>query len=195
MAHERSIGIEVGGRNFNIPTVYNDAQLEPDEAVYLFKQGKIRPLGQYSTQMEADTEAEKRSQEHTETPPDLQKNYEGIGSFLKTLIQPTIDAYQQDVSDISEGSLPRQAVKTAGQAMNVLGNPALTPTLPALIYSRKTFDPQTGWQVSKQVAPGGDWLSLFTRQGGLGEFLQNLLIQMEKARGVYDVPEFMKRAR
>lgn len=62
--HEQSIGIDVGGRFFNLPTVVNGQQISPDQAVQLFRQGKLRPLGQYSTQVEADREAAKRSQQH-----------------------------------------------------------------------------------------------------------------------------------
>ena len=61
MSHEQSIGIEMDGRYFNLPTVYNGQKVSERDAVELFRQGKIRPLGQYSTQVEADREASKRS--------------------------------------------------------------------------------------------------------------------------------------
>ena len=61
MAHEKSIGIEVGGRHFNIPTVVNGVELPPQDAIRFFMQGTLRPLGMYSTKEEADREARKRS--------------------------------------------------------------------------------------------------------------------------------------
>ena len=59
--HEKSIGIGVEGRHFNIPTVVNGKQLKDEEAIKEFRAGRLRPLGQYSTQVEADREAGKRS--------------------------------------------------------------------------------------------------------------------------------------
>lgn len=66
--HEKSIGIEVGGRYFNIPTVVNGQELSPEDAVKFFMHGTLRPLGMYSTQVEADRAAAKRSFSKKERP-------------------------------------------------------------------------------------------------------------------------------
>ena len=47
--HEKSIGIEVGGRHFNIPTVVDGVEIPKEDAVKFFMHGTLRPLGQYST--------------------------------------------------------------------------------------------------------------------------------------------------
>lgn len=64
--HEKSIGIEVDGRHFNIPTVVNGVELPPKDAIRFFMSGGIRPLGMYSTKAEADREAGRRSKEEVE---------------------------------------------------------------------------------------------------------------------------------
>lgn len=107
----------------------------------------------------------------------------GLLNAVKSGAQGTADAFQQDVDAVSEGQLPPQAMKAGGQIINAMGNPAVNPVTPALRYSRQVFDPNSGWKtVEEKMVPGGDWFTLFTRQGGLGDFLQNLLKQIEKAR-------------
>ncbi|SRR6266446_3146476 len=115
---------------------------------------------------------------------------DGFGSFLSGLLdslkmgaQSTADAYQQDVQSMQEGKLPQQAITAGGQALQSLGNPSINPTIPAVRYVTMVFDPEKGWieQAAKNYA-GGDWLQMFTRQGGLGNFLEELLKLSEQPR-------------
>src|SRR5580765_4310639 len=116
MSHEESIGVEVGGRQFNIPTVFNGRRVSDEEAVYLFKTGQLRPLGQYSTQVEADREADKRSKSfHDDQPAAAMQQEGGFQSFLSGLLksiqsgaQGTADAFQEDVDAVKERRLPPQ---------------------------------------------------------------------------------------
>ena len=62
MAHEKSIGIEVGGKVFNIRTVINGKQVSNAEAVRLFMSGKVKALqGPFKTDKEAEIAAKLRS--------------------------------------------------------------------------------------------------------------------------------------
>ena len=130
MSHEESIGVEVGGRQFNIPTVYNGRRVSDEEAVYLFKTGQLRPLGQYSTQVEADREADARSKSfHEEQPsPATMQQEGGFRKFLSGLLrsiqsgaQGTADAFYQDVDAVKNRQLPPQALKAGGQVLNAMG--------------------------------------------------------------------------
>ena len=115
---------------------------------------------------------------------------DGFGAFLSGLLnaissgaRSTADAFQQDVDSVSEGKLPQQAIKAGGQIIGAMGNQAVNPVTPALRHMRQVFDPKTGWKtVEEQIVPGGDWFTLFTRQGGFGSFLENLLKAMEGSR-------------
>lgn len=115
---------------------------------------------------------------------------DGFGDFLSGLLKAftsgarsTADAFQEDVDAVSRGTLPPQAMKAGGQIIGAMANPSVNPVVPAMRYTRRVFDPQTGWQNEiDKVYPGGDWLTLFTRQGGFGDFLSNLLKAMEKGR-------------
>jgi len=58
MTHEKSIGIEVGGKHFNIPTVVKGKQVSDSEAVKLFRSGKLKALtGPHPTRQTAKTAA------------------------------------------------------------------------------------------------------------------------------------------
>ena len=61
MSHEKTISFEMNGRHFVIPTVIGDHKVDPEEAIRLFRTGAIRPFGQFSTQIEADSYARERS--------------------------------------------------------------------------------------------------------------------------------------
>ena len=61
MSHEKTIGVEFAGRHFVIPTVINGKEVTADQAVDAFKQGRVRPFGQFSTQVQADEFARERS--------------------------------------------------------------------------------------------------------------------------------------
>lgn len=128
----------------------------------------------------------------------LQENYEGIGGFLSGLIdaasrgaRSTMDAAQEDFDLIKQGRAPRQAIKAGGQVIGAMGNPAVNPTIPALQYTRKVFDPQTGWQTINKVYPGGDWFSIFARMGGFGDPIARLLAAFE--RGQSDLSPGLKK--
>jgi hypothetical protein len=61
MSHEKSITVGIEGRWFNLPTVYDGVEHDPGVAVEHFRRGKLRPLGQYSTEEDALREAVSRS--------------------------------------------------------------------------------------------------------------------------------------
>ena len=58
---ERTIGIEVDGRNVNIPTIVNGKQLTKDQAVQEFLKGNNPAVGDFGTREEADKAAIQRS--------------------------------------------------------------------------------------------------------------------------------------
>lgn len=58
---EESITVEVDGRYYNIPTIYNGVRLPPQAAELLFKAGQNKPLGEYQTLEEAVAAAKARS--------------------------------------------------------------------------------------------------------------------------------------
>lgn len=62
MSHEQSITIEMDGKHYILPTVYQGKKVTDDEAVGLFRQGKIKELGVFNSQREADAAAKKRSE-------------------------------------------------------------------------------------------------------------------------------------
>ena len=115
---------------------------------------------------------------------------DGFGSFLSGLLdslkmgaQSTADAYQQDLQSMQEGKLPQQAISAGGQVLQSMGNPSINPTIPAMRNVTMIFDPDKGWQeAASKVYPGGNWLEMFTRQGGLGNFLEALLKLSEQPR-------------
>lgn len=115
---------------------------------------------------------------------------DGFSEFLSGLLdaikggaRSTTDAFQEDVQAVQEGKLPSQAITAGGQLIGALGSPSINPTIPAMRYVKRAFDPQRGWyEVANKVYPGGDWLQMFTRQGGLGNFLEALLKLSEQPR-------------
>ena len=115
---------------------------------------------------------------------------DGFGEFVSGLLkafssgaQGTADAFQQDVDSVSRGTLPSQAIKAGGQIIGAMGNPSVNPVTPALKWSRQVFDPNSGWKTAEEkIIPGGDWFTLFMRQGGFGDFFQTLLKAMEKGK-------------
>lgn len=61
MSHEQSITVEMDGKHYNLPTVYNGKKVSNDDAVRLFKEGKIKHLGVYDAQDKAGAGAKERS--------------------------------------------------------------------------------------------------------------------------------------
>jgi hypothetical protein len=115
---------------------------------------------------------------------------DNFGAFLSGLLDAittgargTADAFQQDADAVSQGQLPPQAMKAGGQVINAMGNPSINPVIPALTYTRQVYDPvKDAYDVVSKTYPGGDWTQMFTREGGLGPFLQKLLKSMELPR-------------
>lgn len=115
---------------------------------------------------------------------------EGFQSFLSGLLrsitsgaQGTADAFQEDIDAVKGHRLPPQAIKTGGQVLGSIGNPSINPVIPALKYTRQVYDPlKDAYDVVSKTYPGGDWLQMFTREGGFGPWLQILLKGMEKPR-------------
>lgn len=58
---ERTIGIEMDGKYYNIPTIVNGKQLTEDQAVAAFQSGQNQPVGVFNNQAEADAAAQSRS--------------------------------------------------------------------------------------------------------------------------------------
>lgn len=80
----------------------------------------------------------------------------------------TLDAFDQDVSDIQRGKMPRQAVKTAGQIMGAYNNPmsgVVFPRIPTYVgafdemakkgpeYLKVLDRARPGWQT--EIIPSG----------------------------------------
>ena len=63
MSHEKTFTFEQSGRHYILPTIVGGKEYDPEDAIKLFNQGTLRPIGQFSTQIEADRFARKRSQE------------------------------------------------------------------------------------------------------------------------------------
>jgi hypothetical protein len=58
---ERTIGIEMDGKHYVIPTIINGKQLSEDAAVLEFRLGRQKALGEFNTKEEADAFAKKRT--------------------------------------------------------------------------------------------------------------------------------------
>jgi hypothetical protein len=105
----------------------------------------------------------------------------GLWDALQSGARSSADAFQSDVQDIQNRTLPREAMRAAGEGMAAYGNPAVNPAVPALRYAQKIFDPNVGWiDAGGKIVPGGDWLSLFSRQGNLGPLIEALVKFAEK---------------
>lgn len=59
---EKTIGIESGGKHYNIPTIVNGKQLSKDEAIGQWRAGTNKPVGEFGSQTEADMAARARSE-------------------------------------------------------------------------------------------------------------------------------------
>lgn len=60
---ERTITVEIRGRQYLIPTIVDGVQRTPEEAINLFKQGKNPEVGVYRTIDEAEAAAKRRTEE------------------------------------------------------------------------------------------------------------------------------------
>jgi hypothetical protein len=108
---------------------------------------------------------------------------EGLLESIKSGGQSTLDAFQQDIGRLQEGRPPEQAIKAGGQVLGAMGQPAINPMIPALRYTRIFTPPGSETQQAvSQIVPGGDWFQMFTRQGGFGPFLEQLLKFSERQR-------------
>ena len=64
MSHQKSMTFEMDLMFFNIPTVVEGKRVSGDEAIRLFRPGKLKSLGgPFKTQEEAITAAQRGSQE------------------------------------------------------------------------------------------------------------------------------------
>ena len=63
MSHERSITVEIDGEFVNLKTVFNGKQLSEKQAVKMFREGRIGPLGgqKFKTLSDAVKAARQRS--------------------------------------------------------------------------------------------------------------------------------------
>jgi hypothetical protein len=114
---------------------------------------------------------------------DITELFAKILEPFKEGARSTADAFEQDVESVSEGKAPAQAMKAGGQVLSHMASPSVNPTIPAMQYLRRAFDPQRGWYtVEDKMYPGGDWITMMMRTGNFGPFLETLLRNMEKAR-------------
>lgn len=72
MSHEQSITVEMDGKHYNLPTVYQGKKVSNDEAVNLFKKGKIKPFGVYDSEPRALDAAKQRSK-NADSPSLMQR--------------------------------------------------------------------------------------------------------------------------
>ena len=61
LVSEKTIGVEMDGKEYTIPTVYKGKILEDEEAIDLFRKGKIKPVAVADSPEEGDKKAEQRS--------------------------------------------------------------------------------------------------------------------------------------
>jgi hypothetical protein len=61
LVSEKTIGVEMDGKEYTIPTVHKGKILEDEEAIDLFKKGKIKPVAVADSPEEGDKKAEQRS--------------------------------------------------------------------------------------------------------------------------------------
>ena len=61
LVSEKTIGVEMDGKEYTIPTVYKGKILEDKEAIDLFRKGKIKPVAVSDSPEEGDKKAEQRS--------------------------------------------------------------------------------------------------------------------------------------
>jgi|9_EtaG_2_1085328.scaffolds.fasta_scaffold09805_2 hypothetical protein len=61
LVSEKTIGVEMDGKEYTIPTVHKGKILEDEEAIDLFRKGKIKPVAVSDSPEEGDKKAEQRS--------------------------------------------------------------------------------------------------------------------------------------
>lgn len=109
----------------------------------------------------------------------------GLLDAMKQGAQNTGYAIGEDVSDIKSGQLPQNLMHDLPGLVAMFGQGAVNPQIPAMQYTNVAIDPLTNAPVAvgkPVIAGGGNWLEMFTRQGGFGNFLQQLLQDYEKAQ-------------
>jgi len=144
---EKSIGVEVDGKHYVIPTIVNGRSLTPDTAVALFKAGKNAPLGEFASQEEATQFAEQRSR-------DLDRAFGGQGDLKKGPSSPAGDSSDPDAVP------PVRAVREGNRYVL-----EAKPEQPKKFDGPKTFDePRPGDNPLRAVQ--ADAAKLTNREGG-----------------------------
>lgn len=93
LSTEKSIGIEMDGKHYVIPTIVNGVSLTPDAAVEAFRAGKNQPLGTFGSQQEASAFAENRSRQ-------LDTAFGGPGVLHKGPSSPAVGGLQSTFAGI-----------------------------------------------------------------------------------------------
>ena len=105
----------------------------------------------------------------------------GLLDAMKEGAKNTGYAVSEDVSDVKEGKLPANLMRDLPGLLSMFQSGAVNPQIPALQYTTKVFDPDKGWiDQATKIAPGGNWLEMFSRQGGFGQLISQLLSDYEK---------------
>ena len=106
-----------------------------------------------------------------------------LGGLLNAIMsgaQGTADAFNRDVSKVSEGKLPPELMKDASTAMMMTGRGGFGPGLakvPATRSVQKVFDPAEGWkEINEVVTPSMDPIKSLL-QGSPNQFT-NLLLKL-----------------
>lgn len=73
---EKTIGVEMDGKHYVIPTIIGGKSMTPDAAIAAFKRGDVQPLGTFDSEAEATKFAEQRSR-------DLDAAFGGNGTLHK----------------------------------------------------------------------------------------------------------------
>lgn len=130
---------------------------------------------------------------------DLQDSYEGIGGFLRGLMDAfktgakgTVDALRDDWTDILERTPPHNLMRDLPGLLSMLGSPSVNPTIPALQYTRMTPAAAGAGQVlESKVYPGGDALAAYLRSGTANPVLEEMFKRYEQAQA-YNAPPMAK---
>lgn len=130
----------------------------------------------------AAPQATRGGEEQGRTSPSPPKEG-GFLSWLGSLYQPTVDAFQQDVRAVSEGRAPMSAMKDLATGLQFAGGSKFGPGMPRVPATRsvqRVFDPAKGWidvAGTEEILPSVDPLRSIFMGGGspLADLYQKIL--------------------
>src|SRR5215831_2996148 len=198
----RQMTVEVDGRTYNVPKVWNGKILDDDAAMQRAREVGLDKFPSYPTREEAQKRYDEmhkfmeQPQPRSEvTPNDLQANYDGIGGFLGGLwdamklgAKNTGLALRDDWTDIQEHNLPHNLMRDLPGLVTMAGSPEITPSIPAA--------PQIKWVPSKnpvlanagvedalvKAYPGGNPIDAYFRSGTANPVLEEMYRMWDQAR-------------